>query len=241
MSTLTLEGLTKRYGDLTAVDGLSLTAEAGRLLALLGPNGAGKTTTISIVSGLLHPDGGRLLWDGEPVEPRSLRTRVGVCPQEVEAWARLTCGEQLRFLGSLHGLGRRPSAQRADSLLSDVGLTAKRDAQARTLSGGMQRRLNLAMALVNDPPLLVLDEPEAGLDPQGRVLVRELIASLARRKIVILTSHNMDEVDRLADEVAIIDHGRLLDVGSPEELKRRHGVPDLEAVFLILTGRGLRE
>lgn len=239
--TLAVEGLTKRYGEITAIEGLTFTAAPGRVLGLLGPNGAGKTTTIGIVSGLLRPDAGRVLWEGQPVRPDSMRRRVGMCPQQVEVWPRLTCREQLVFLGHLYGLGHRPSAERADHLLDLVGLSDRAGSQARHLSGGMQRRLNLAMALVSDAPLLVLDEPEAGLDPQSRVLVRELIAALARDKVVLLTSHNMDEVDRLADEVAIIDQGRLLVFGAPDDLKRRHGTTDLEAVFLALTGRGLRE
>ena len=238
---LALEGITRRYGDLVAVDSLSLAVTPGRLLALLGPNGAGKTTAISIISGLLAPDAGRLLWDGRPVDVRALRRRVGMCPQTAEVWPRLTCAEQLRFLGRLYGHPRRAAAMRAGELLDAVGLTEKCDTQARRLSGGMRQRLNLAMALVDDPPLLVLDEPTAGLDPQSRVLVRDLIARLARDRVVLLTSHNMDEVDRLADEVAVIDRGRLLDLGPPEDLKRRHGAVDLESVFLALTGRGLRE
>ncbi|MDR0783568.1 MAG: ABC transporter ATP-binding protein, partial [Propionibacteriaceae bacterium] len=167
---LAVEGLTRRYGDLVAVDDLSLKVVRGRLLGLLGPNGAGKTTTIMMIAGLLRPDSGRLLWDGAPIKPADLRHLVGVCPQEIQLWARLTCAEQMVFLARLNGLSASRAKQRTAELLEAVGLAQRRTTQARRLSGGMQRRLNLAMALVNDPALVVLDEPEAGRAPQSRVL-----------------------------------------------------------------------
>jgi ABC-2 type transport system ATP-binding protein len=226
-------GLTKRYGKLVAVDDLSLEVFQGEVFGFLGPNGAGKTTAINMMCGLLTPDAGQVFIQGEPVGADSaLRGRVGVCPQEIVLWERLTCLEQLQFVGQMYGLPASEARARGLRLLDDLGLADRRNKQARTLSGGMQRRLNLAMALVHDPEIVVLDEPEAGLDPQSRVRVREYIQSLARHKTVILTTHNMDEADRLADRVAIIDHGCLLVLDTPEALKKRVGAGDVVEIEL---------
>ncbi len=225
---LQTEGLTKRYGALTAVKDLTLEVYEGEVLGFLGPNGAGKTTSIHMICGLLKPDAGRVTVRGMPItgNGRDVRARIGVCPQKIVLWDRLTCLEQLQFIGQMYGLGGKEARRRGDRLLETMDLADKRNKQARTLSGGMQRRLNLLMALVHDPELVVLDEPEAGLDPQSRVKVREYIQSLARIKTVIVTTHNMDEADRVADRVAIIDHGELLVVDTPEALKRRVGEGD---------------
>jgi ABC-2 type transport system ATP-binding protein len=226
-------GLTKRYGDLVAVDELSLEVFQGEVFGFLGPNGAGKTTAINMMCGLLAPDAGQVFIQGEPVsDDPAQRSRVGVCPQEIVLWERLTCLEQLQFVGQMYGLAASEAKARGLRLLDDLGLADRRNKQARTLSGGMQRRLNLAMALVHDPEIVVLDEPEAGLDPQSRVRVREYIQSLARRKTVILTTHNMDEADRLADRVAIIDHGCLLVLDTPEALKKQVGIGDVVEIAL---------
>ena len=224
-AVLQTEGLTRAFGDVVAVDHLSFTVHPGEVLGLLGPNGAGKTTTIRLICGLLRPDAGRVLFQGRPVSEhgRSFRTRVGVCPQEIVLWERLTCLEQLQFIGQMYGLSGAEARTRGGRLLEELGLEDRRDRQARTLSGGMQRRLNLAMALVHDPDLVVLDEPGAGLDPQSRVRVREFIRSLARRKTVLVTTHNMDEADRVADRVAILDRGKLLVADTPDALKRSAG------------------
>jgi ABC-2 type transport system ATP-binding protein len=219
------EGLTKRYGNLTAVDDLTLDVREGEVFGFLGPNGAGKTTAINMMCGLLEPDAGRVLVHGALMHngDRDIRSRVGVCPQDIVVWERMTCLEQLQFIGQMYGLSGQTARQRGDQLLRDLDLEEKRHRQARTLSGGMQRRLNLAMALVHDPEIVVLDEPEAGLDPQSRLKVRSYIQSLARRRTVILTTHNMDEAERLADRVAIIDHGRLLVLDTPDALKENVG------------------
>jgi ABC-2 type transport system ATP-binding protein len=147
-------------------------------------------------------------------------------------WERLTCIEQLQFIGQMYGVSGSESRQRGERLLEELDLSDKRSTQARTLSGGMQRRLNLAMALVHDPEIVVLDEPEAGLDPQSRVKVREYIQSLARKKTIILTTHNMDEADRLVDRVAIIDHGELVVMDTPDALKRGIGEGDIVEIKL---------
>jgi len=231
MSEIVLQtrNLTKRFGALTAVDQLSLDVQAGEIFGFLGPNGAGKTTSIQMMCGLMRPDSGDVLIDGKPIlggDP-SLRARVGVCPQENIIWAKLTCIEQLEFMGESYGLRRNLARQRGLVLLELLGLGSKTNELGGRLSGGMQRRLNMALALVHDPELVVLDEPEAGLDPQSRVLVREFVRALARVKTVILTTHNMDEAERLADRVAIIDHGQLLVLDTPEALKRTLGDGDV--------------
>jgi ABC-2 type transport system ATP-binding protein len=226
-------GLTKRYGELVAVDDLSLEVFQGEVFGFLGPNGAGKTTAINMMCGLLKPDAGQVFIQGEPVDgDPAQRSRVGVCPQEIVLWERLTCLEQLQFVGQMYGLVGSEAKARGLRLLDDLGLADRRNKQARTLSGGMQRRLNLAMALVHDPEIVVLDEPEAGLDPQSRVRVREYIQSLARHKTVILTTHNMDEADRLADRIAIIDHGCLLVLDTSEALKKQVGAGDVVEIEL---------
>ena len=220
-------GLTKRYGPVLAVDDLSLSVQQGEIFGLLGPNGAGKTTTISLLCGWLKPDRGQVRILGKSLLDGDVRSRIGVCPQEIALWSHLTCLEQLVLVGELYDVRRSTARERGQQLLVDLGLIDKRDQQARTLSGGMQRRLNLALALVHDPDIVVLDEPEAGLDPQSRVAVRAFIRGIARRKTVILTTHNMDEADRLADRIAIVDAGRLLVLDTPESLKRRIGAGDV--------------
>jgi ABC-2 type transport system ATP-binding protein len=226
---LQTRNLTKRFGALTAVDNLSLDVYAGEIFGFLGPNGAGKTTSIQMLCGLMRPDAGEVLINGIPVLGGSpaIRARVGVCTQENILWEKLTCLEQLEFIGEAYGLRGSFARQRGLSLLEALGLAPKARELAGQLSGGMKRRLNLALGLVHDPAMVVLDEPEAGLDPQSRVLVREYIRSLARVKTVILTTHNMDEAERLADRVAIIDHGKLLFVDTPEALKRTLGEGDV--------------
>ncbi|MCP4540230.1 MAG: ABC transporter ATP-binding protein [Chloroflexi bacterium] len=228
------KGLTKRYGSLTAVKDLTLEVYEGEVFGFLGPNGAGKTTSINMMCGLLKPDAGQVTIRGVPVSNGDVdvRARVGVCPQEIVLWERLTCIEQLQFIGQMYGIAGRQARARGEQLLEDLGLTDKRNKQARTLSGGMQRRLNLAMALVHDPEIVVLDEPEAGLDPQSRIKVREYIQSLAHKKTVIVTTHNMDEADRVAHRVAIIDHGELLVLDTPQALKRRVGEGDVVEISL---------
>lgn len=219
--------LTKRYGAFTAVDGLSLEIQRGEVFGFLGPNGAGKTTSIQMLCGLLTPDAGWVRLNGVPIQRRAARTQVGVCPQQVVVWEKLTCLEQLIFIGQVYGLEAAEARRRGLKLLDDLGLAEKRDQLAGRLSGGMRRRLNLALALVHEPEIVILDEPEAGLDPQSRVRVREYLQSLARRKTVILTTHNMDEAERLVDRAAIIDHGRLLALDTPQALKQRLGGGDV--------------
>ena len=241
---LQTQHLTKRYGAITAVDDLSLEVYGGEVFGFLGPNGAGKTTAINLICGLLKPDAGQVFIHGKAVGGAGIRdggveipARVGVCPQNTILWDRLTCLEQLEFIGEMYNLPRKLARRRGSELLEILGLTEQRRRLASTLSGGMKRRLNLALALVHDPEIVVLDEPEAGLDPQSRVLVREYIQSLAashesRSRTVILTTHNMDEADRMADRVAIIDHGKLLVLDTPAALKQRLGQGDTVEIKL---------
>jgi ABC-2 type transport system ATP-binding protein len=226
---LQADGLTKRYGLLTAVNHLSLDIYEGEIFGLLGPNGAGKTTSINILCGLVKPDAGCVRLHGELISNKNanMRSRVGVCPQEIALWGNLTCQEQLQFIGEMYGIKPGEARRRGERLLEELDLVEKRNQQAHTLSGGMQRRLNLAMALVHDPDVVVLDEAEAGLDPQSRIRVREYIQSLARKKTILLTTHNMDEAERVADRVAIIDHGDLLVLDTPENLKKTVGEGDV--------------
>jgi ABC-2 type transport system ATP-binding protein len=235
-TVLQTENLTKRYGSLTAVKELNLEIQRGEIFGLLGPNGAGKTTSINLICGLLKPDSGCVFIHGKAVNggEAEIRSRVGVCPQNTILWSKLTCLEQLEFIGEMYGVSRKKARQRGQELLNVMGLTEKQNHLASTLSGGMQRRLNIILALVHDPDILVLDEPEAGLDPQSRVLVREYIRKWAKQhdRTVILTTHNMDEADRMTGRVAILDRGELLVLDTPEALKRKVGEGDVLEIDL---------
>ena len=226
---LSVDGLSKRYGNLLAVRNLSLEVLAGEVFGLLGPNGAGKTTSIRMICGLLKPDSGQIAINGKSITKwdTKLKIQVGVCPQEIILWKKLTCLEQLQFIGEMYGMNSIEARMRGKYLLNQLELGEKSDELAKTLSGGMQRRLNLAMALVHDPDIVILDEPGVGLDPQSRVKVREYIKVLAQEKTIILTTHNMDEAERLADRVAIIDKGKLLVLDTPFALKQSVGEGDV--------------
>jgi ABC-2 type transport system ATP-binding protein len=222
-------GLTKRYGDVTAVDHLSFDVRRGETLGFLGPNGAGKTTTLRLLCGLLRADQGRVEIDGQvaaPADPAARRL-IGVSPQAVAIWDTLTCLEQLEFMGRMYGMPRTDARRQADALLATFGLEDKARRLGRTLSGGMARRLNIALALVHSPALLFLDEPQAGLDPQSRVLVRDYLRSLRGRTTVIVTTHDMEEADKLSDRVCIIDHGRVLAMDTVARMKDQAGEGDL--------------
>jgi len=231
--------LTKRFGDVVAVDRLTLEVRRGEILGFLGPNGAGKTTTLRMLCGLLRPDAGRIEIDGVPVRAgrRSGTVTIGVSPQAIAIWDMLTPAEQLAFGGQMNGLAPAEARRKADDLLSAFGLEEKRNRLARTLSGGMQRRLNIALALVHGPALVFLDEPQAGLDPQSRVLVREHIRRLAGTATVVVTTHDMEEAEKLSDRVCIIDRGRVLALDTVDRIKEQLGEGDL---FEIEVGQDLR-
>ena len=229
--------LSKRYpAGVLAVDGLSLRVLKGEVFGFLGPNGAGKTTSIKMMVGLLKPTSGHVLIEGERIEAASRRVKksIGVCPQDIVVWTRLTCLENLLVIADMYEVPRREAVKRAEKLLDDLKLTDKKDALAASLSGGMKRRLNVAMALIHDPEIVVLDEPTAGLDPQSRLVVTEYISGLkeTKRLTVILTTHEMEIADQLSDRVAIIDHGKLLVLDTPENLKDRVGKGDIMEIAL---------
>jgi ABC-2 type transport system ATP-binding protein len=226
---LSVEGLSKKYGELLAVDDVTFSVQKGEVFGLLGPNGAGKTTIIKMLCGLLKADAGNMTFGGISMSTgyNQIKSMIGLCPQEIVIWELLTCFEQLKFLGMAYGLSSKEANKKAESLLEALGLTAKKNKNAKTLSGGMQRRLNIALALIHDPEIIILDEPQAGLDPQSRILVRDFIRQLAKDKTVILTTHDMDEADRLSDRLAIIDHGKILLIGTPDKLKEKSGMGDI--------------
>ncbi|MBN2175454.1 MAG: ABC transporter ATP-binding protein [Bacteroidales bacterium] len=225
--------LSKKFGAFTAVDHVSFDIYKGEIFGFLGPNGAGKTTSINMICGILPPSSGEISFNGNKIGTTgSLKNKIGICPQENIHWDKLTCFEQLVFMGNMYDLPPGTARENANRLLEFLGLIEKSGVLARKLSGGMKRRLNIALALIHDPEILVLDEPEAGLDPQSRVLVRDFIKSLAREKTIILTTHNMDEADRLSDRVAIMDHGKLLMIDTPQKLKQSIGEGDVMVLEL---------
>lgn len=237
-SVIRLSNLSKRFADVTAVDGLSLDIFKGEVFGFLGPNGAGKTTTINMICGIYPPSEGEILfWDDKGIKKQDIKTLIGICPQENIFWPKLSCEEQLNFVGNMYGMSAKSVKSRSKELLHMLGLEEKSKALASKLSGGMKRRLNLCLALIHDPEILVLDEPEAGLDPQSRILVRNFIKSMAQEKTIILTTHNMDEADRMADRVAIIDHGKLLLVETPEKMKKSIGEGDILEIVLDITDK----
>ncbi len=231
---LAVSGLVKRYGNQEVVRGLSFEILRGECFGLLGPNGAGKTTTLRCCLGLVDPDGGAIELVGEPVPKaaRQARMRVGVVPQMDNLDPDFTVTENLLVYGRYFGIGRATLDARIPKLLELAGLAAKARASVRTLSGGMKRRLTLARALVNDPDLLILDEPTTGLDPQARHLIWDGLRQLvAQGKTILLTTHFMDEAERLATRLAVIDHGRMIACDAPRALVAGHVEPEVVEVY----------
>jgi len=220
--------LTKDFGDFRAVEKLNLKIKRGEVFGFLGPNGAGKTTSISMMVGLLRPTSGQVYIDGREVQKIEKGT-IGICPQELVLWDHLTCKESLTLMGNVYEVPVDKLKKRVNKLLDDLFLIEKADTLVTQLSGGMKRRLNLALALVHEPEIVFLDEPSEGLDPQSRRVLWKYIRSLRddEGKTVILTTHLMDEADRLSDRIAIIDHGKLLRLDTPENLKKETGEGDV--------------
>ena len=227
-------GLVKRFGKVTALDGLDLAVPGGTILGLLGPNGAGKTTAVRILTTLLEPDGGTATVAGLDVaaQPDKVRERIGLSGQNAAVDEYLTGFENLEMVGRLYHLGARKSRDRARELLERFDLADAADRPAKTYSGGMRRRLDLAAALVAAPDVLFLDEPTTGLDPRSRAQMWETIQELVRGgSTVLLTTQYMEEADRLADDVVVIDRGRMIAHGPPDQLKTRIGGERIEVVL----------
>jgi len=239
------ENLTRKFGDFIAVDDVSFDVGAGEIFAFLGPNGAGKTTTIKMLTTLLVPTGGRLEIDGlDPTRHRNeVRRRFGIVFQDPSLDQDLTAWENLDLHGALYGVPRRIRRARSDMLLAAFGLLDRKDAVVKEFSGGMRRRLEIARGLLHTPRVLFLDEPTLGLDPQSRNQLWSYVRELNQKEgvTVFLTTHYMDEADRVATRIAVIDHGKIVALGTSRELKEKTGTQSLEDAFLALTGTALRD
>jgi ABC-2 type transport system ATP-binding protein len=241
---IVIENLTKKYEDKAAVDNLSLNVEKGELFGLLGPNGAGKTTIISILCGLIKPTSGSAKIYGVDIEKdaQHVKEQIGVCIQETAIYPYLSGKENLELFGNLYGMEKKAISERSKMLLVKMGLQDDAKRVTSKYSGGMKRRLSLALALIHDPEIAFLDEPTVAMDPQSRHAVWDFIKDQKTRgKTIILTTHYMEEAEELCDRVGIIDHGKLIALGTPKELITKNGVKNLEEVFIQLTGRNMRE
>ncbi len=230
-TTIAAEGLSKRFGRVSALDGVDIEVRGGTVLALLGPNGAGKTTTVRILTTLLRPDAGRAWVEGLDVVEQAgeVRRRIGLSGQYAAVDLFLTARENLRMIGRLYGLVRREARRRAEELLEAFDLLEAADRVARTYSGGMRRRLDVAASLVARPRVMFLDEPTTGLDPHGRIALWRLLEELAEQGAsLLLTTQYMEEAERLADDILVVDHGRVIARGTSEELKSMVGGDRLE-------------
>jgi len=231
-----VDSLRKSFGSTKAVDTISFSVKAGEIYGLLGPNGAGKTTTISCISGLLKPDGGRIELNGIDIagDPIAARRSLGVVPQETAIYETLTARENVAYFASLHGLTGAERRQRVTEALERVGLAVNEKQQARKFSGGMKRRLNLAIGLVSRPKVLLLDEPTVGIDPQARIHILDVVRDVLREGTAILyTTHYLEEAESLCHRVGIMDHGRVLAEGTIPELRRLVG----EGTVVTLRGQ----
>jgi len=243
-SEIRIENLTKKFEDVTAVDGLYLEIEKGELFGLLGPNGAGKTTVIKTLCGLLEPTSGSIWVGGFDVRKEAAKVKelIGVCPQDTAAYSFLSGRENVELFGNLHTMPKEKLKKNIEDLFEKMSLTEDADRRLGKYSGGMKRRTNLIMALVHDPEIAFLDEPTVAMDPQSRHAVWDFIKGLKKRgKTIILTTHYMEEAEELCDRIGIIDHGKLIALGSPNQLKEKFNAKDLEEVFIGLTGRKIRE
>src|SRR5262245_36084012 len=240
-----VKSLSKTFGELKAVDNVSFDVQAGEIFAFLGPNGAGKTTTIQMLTTLLRPSEGSVTVDGiDPVtKPLEVRRRFGIVFQDPSLDSELTAYENMNLHGVLYHVPRRIRAERIELLMKVFELWDRRDSFVKTFSGGMKRRLEIARGLLHTPKILFLDEPALGLDPQSRNQLWTQVKHLNETEgvTVFLTTHYMDEAERVAHRIAIIDHGRIVAQGSASELKQQTGTDSLEGAFLALTGSTIRD
>ncbi len=234
---LECRGLRRRYGDLTAVDGVGFQISPGETYGLLGPNGAGKTTTISMVAGLLDRDDGDITVDGQPMSSHAVRAKaaIGYVPQDLAIYPDLSARENLMFFARLYGMSSADAKRRSAEVLEVTGLTDRAGDQTKKYSGGMKRRLNVGIGLLHRPKLLILDEPTVGVDPQSRNAILESVEGLSGEGMAVLyTTHYMEEAERLCDRVGIIDRGKLIAEGTRNELVSLVGEGD--RVRLLATG-----
>jgi len=240
-----VENLVKRFGDFTAVDGISFEVARGEIFAFLGPNGAGKTTTIKMLTTLLAPTAGRMWLDGlDPTEKQlEVRQQFGIVFQDQSLDSELTAYENMDIHGVLYKVPRKVRAERIELLMKAFELWEKRKSQVNTFSGGMKRRLEIARGFLHTPKILFLDEPTLGLDPQSRNQLWTKVKQLnqAERVTVFLTTHYMDEAERVAQRIAIIDHGHIVAQGTAQELREQTNSDSLEGAFLALTGSTIRD
>jgi ABC-2 type transport system ATP-binding protein len=240
-----VQNLGKSFGEVTAVGGITFEVHPGEVFAFLGPNGAGKTTTIQMLTTLLRPTSGSITIDGlDPAaRPLEVRRRFGIVFQDPSLDHELTAYENMDLHGVLYHVPRRLRAERIQLLLTLFELWDRRDSRVKTFSGGMKRRLEIARGLLHTPKILFLDEPTLGLDPQSRNQLWTHVKHLneTERVTVFLTTHYMDEAERVAHRIAIIDHGRIVAQGTPQELKQQTGTDSLESAFLALTGTTIRD
>src|SRR6476469_9549166 len=242
---ISVQDLVKNFGKVAAFDGISFEVHPGEIFAFLGPNGAGKTTTIQMLTTLLRPTSGSIAIDGlDPAaQPLEVRRRFGIVFQDPSLDHELTAYENMDLHGVLYHVPRKVRAERIQALLTRFELWDRRDARVKTFSGGMRRRLEIARGLLHTPKILFLDEPTLGLDPQSRNQLWTHVRHLNESEgtTVFLTTHYMDEAERVAHRIAIIDHGKIVAQGSAQELKQQTGTDSLEAAFLALTGTTIRE
>ncbi|EEL50426.1 MULTISPECIES: ABC transporter ATP-binding protein [Bacillus cereus group] len=232
-----IKNLTKKFKERTAVDDLSLTIKKGEFFALLGQNAAGKTTTIKMLSCLLTPTSGDALMLGDSIvkKPTAVKEKINISPQETAVAPNLSVKENLEFIASIYGSSKQEAKQKAREMMTKFGLSERAKNKAKTLSGGLQRRLSIAMALISSPEIIFLDEPTLGLDIRARHDLWKTLLELKGKITIILTTHYLEEVEALADRVGIMHGGKLHALGTIDELKENTGQSSLENIFLTLT------
>jgi ABC-2 type transport system ATP-binding protein len=245
LNIIEVKGLSRKYGDFTAVDDITFNVEDGEIFAFLGPNGAGKSTTIKMLTTLLAPSSGEMTLNGfSPIsQPEEVRRSFGIVFQDPSLDEELTAWENMEFHGVLYDVPKKLRRERIEILLAFVGLWERRESMVKEFSGGMKRRLEVARGLLHHPKIMFLDEPTLGLDPQTRNHLWSYLKELnkAEKVTVFFTTHYMEEAERAAGRIAIIDHGKIISVGSPAELMKNTNTATLEEAFLSLTGKSIRD